>query len=171
MFDARLIGIWAAGNSTVDITADGLYFLFDGPSPYTLSPDGMVLTFPNTNPLWQSNRLSGDPTSIVGLWERFEPSPQGTWREEWNFRADGSYAFHWSLDGNFDSQGTGTYTATATDLTTRELRATLSTGPGDEMVFVPSFSAVERGTYSVAADGLSWTYNSPNGAVTFTKVT
>lgn len=170
-FDTALVGVWDTGGSRhVEITADAQLFVLDTPWPYVLENGGNTLKFPGTNPLWQFTRLSGNAAEVVGQWERFEDDTAGTWREEWTWRADGSFTWHWSLDGAFDSEGIGTYTADGTNMTTRERRAQIATGPGDQMVMSQYFGPVQTGTYVVASDGNSWVFTSAGASTTFTRV-
>jgi len=170
MIDPKLIGLWDAGAAPVEISATGELFTVGTPWPYTLSADGQTLSFPGTNPLWQFTRLSGNAAALVGLWERFEPDTGGTWREEWLYRTDGSYTYHWSFDGEFDSEGIGSYVDDGTTIATKERRAQVSTGPGDQIVIAQFFGPVEAGTYSVAADDTAWVFAGPNGDVDFTRL-
>ena len=172
-FDATLVGTWNNGGSRpVEITPDAQLFVLDTPAPFVLSNGGNTLTFPNTNPVWEFSRLSGDPAGVVGLWERFESEDGvGTWREEWVFRADGSYTYHWSLDGTFDSEGIGTYEDDGSAITMRERRAQISTGPGAQMTISQYFGPLQTGTYVLDVSGDSWTFTDASGSITYTRVT
>lgn len=167
--DPDLIGIWNNGGSRpVEITQDAELWILGKPWPYSIASDDMTVTFPGTNPLWVLTRISG-AGSLVGLWERFETDSSGTWREEWLIRADGSYTYHWSLDGQFDSEGIGTYTDSGTHMTTRERRSAITTGAGNTITIAQFFGPLQQGTYTVASDKKSWVLHLPTGDVTFTK--
>ncbi|CUH80159.1 hypothetical protein [Tropicibacter naphthalenivorans] len=168
--DPALSGLWRTARGVqIEITADGTLFALQDALPFTLSVDGQTLTFPTTAPLWQFTRLSGS-SGLPGLWERFETDDSGTWREEWHFRSDGSYTFHWSLNGQFDSEGIGTYVSNGTTLSTRERRAMITTGPDDAIILSVYFGALLQGTYSVAPDGQSWTLTTAQETFSYTRL-
>ena len=170
MIDALLVGTWDAGGSTpVMIDADGMLFSVADPAPFSLSTDDTTLTFPTTTPPTIFNRLHGSG-SVLGLWERFETSGGITDREEWLFRADGSYTYHWDIDGVFDSEGMGLYQTSGGMMSTQERRASVTTGPGNQIVFAQFFGPVQIGSYSVAADGLSFTTVIGGKTTVYTKV-
>ncbi|WP_136440868.1 hypothetical protein [Pacificoceanicola onchidii] len=168
--DAALVGTWQAPDGAlIEIAADGTLFSIEPALVYTLSADDQTLTFPNTNPLWQFTRLSGSG-SIVGLWERFETDAYGTWREETLYRSDGTYTYHWMLNGAFDSEGIGTWVDLGGTLNSRERRGIFVTGPGSDILLSVFFGAPVLGSYSVAADGQSWTLTTSGGSATYTRV-
>ena len=167
--DPRLIGFWTSTQpGTIEITAAGELFVARAPWPYSISSDDSTLTNLNTNPLWQVTRLTGSGTP-VGLWERYETDSDGTWREEWLMRADGTYTYHWSLDGVFDSEGIGTFTFDATHITSRERYTAISTNAPNQCIIAPYHGTMIVGTYSVAADGSSWTFHGPSGDAVYNR--
>ena len=172
-FNPMLVGVWDNGGSFhIEVDASGDMFALEDPSAYELREAGMTLHFPNTSPIWEFTRLSGDPAGIVGHWERFETESSGKiWREEWTYRADGTYTYHFTYDGAFDSEGIGTYSDTGTQVATRERRARIALPGGNAMVIAQFFGPVVTGTYAVAADEQSWTFTDTAGTVsTYTKV-
>ena len=55
-------------------------------------------------------------------------------------------------------------------MTTRERRAQISTGPGAQIAISQYFGPLQTGTYSIAADGNSWTFTTASGSYTYTRV-
>jgi len=170
--DAALVGLWDAGGAQpLEIHADGAVFSLAAPMPYQITGNGMILQHLAGSPPLEFDRISAAGSGLIGLWSREQVDGGAVWREDVQYRADGSFTWHTSRDGVFDSEIPGLYSDTGTEFTAAERRASLTTGPGDFLAWAQAYGPLETGSYSVAPDGESWTYHKAAGDLRFVRVT
>ena len=168
--DGGLVGLWQTGPTVVRITSDGWYYLVGSPVPYSISPDGQILTYPASNPSSTYQRTLGSGPSIIGTWEQTTTDGSDTWIEEVYFRINGTYTGQWTLNGTFDSEFLGNYTDTLTHIETEERRAIVETTSPNNITFDPLYSSFDSGTYTIDAGGNQWTYQSSAGDIVYDRV-
>ncbi|MGB0993901.1 MAG: hypothetical protein ACPG32_15705 [Akkermansiaceae bacterium] len=151
----ELVGKWllSANGQQYEISHDDRYFVYDSDIPYSLIDAGMTLVHNGT----RYNRIFGAPTEVIGVWQ-LEEDPS----DEWNFRADGSYTYY-SPGQNFF----GTYTTTATTISTVEFRAALTESAG-VLSFDPPFNPTVAAPWALAEPEL--TLHFPSGSLVYTRV-
>lgn len=136
--DPQLIDCWASGGAKFKMAADGTYSIFVGPSPYSVSANGQVLTWEGMS----LQRQSGSGTSVVGVWAGTDEGD----RLEIQFNEDGTSLYRLV---DLDETYTGTYAVIGNMLTIFEKRAIIATN-GNQITTVTVFGDTFTGTYTVS---------------------
>jgi hypothetical protein len=168
--DQGLVGRWQLGSTVYVIDPDGWYLIADGPRGFTVSVDGNVLDFAGENPPVPFMRTYGSGSMLVGVWARTLNSDGFVYVEELTFRSDGSMSSYWTKDGQFESNSSGRFAVNGNQVTREERYAFLTTTAPDQIAFLIPFGADELGSYSIAADGNSWTLVLGGVPRTYTKI-
>jgi hypothetical protein len=171
MIDTALVGNWNNGGAgTWQFLRSGEFFVTGASIPYVLQNGGDILVTSPPSGAESFTRTGGGSGGIVGVWSQTHAETDGSWVEEWTLREDGSFTIHWTHDGAFDTEYFGWYTDSGTDITLDERRGQLLTGPGMSIVQSFFWGPILTGTYSVATDGNSWTFQEATGDIVYVRV-
>jgi hypothetical protein len=169
-FDVQLVGEWSLGPTTYVVEADGWYFAVDGPRGYSISSDGMSLTFAGENPTISFARIFGAGASLIGTWSRTIVDSGVTYVEEITFRPDGSFSTYWTEDGVFESDSSGKYEIAAGSILRAERRAQISTTPPDQILFDNPYGPDSSGSYVLSVDLSQWTVDLGGQTLTYVRL-
>lgn len=152
--DSALHGLWTIGGRHYEFRSDGSYLVHDT-SAFELVDGGAHLNWGNM----QFDRLSGDPSGVIGHWQTAAQD------EDVLLRADGTYVWHGVA---VFPDAVGEWSVAGSDLTSRELRATV-TASGGQISFDLVYAGTESGTYTLSAGGTVLTVDFFGRQVVYTR--
>lgn len=156
----EMVGTWKyiPTNGEFDIDTSGNWYTIQPPLPYTFENGGAKLDWSG----WVFNRTGGELSSVIGIWESDDE-----YKEEFHYRADGTYVYH-------DPFGTivdlfGTYQANASSLGIKEIRGIISIN-GTELVFDGIYNPTYFYQWTIVGNLMTWTPNGGGTPLQFEKV-
>jgi hypothetical protein len=169
MVDPDLVGSWIAQGSIIRIGTDDWQYLLSKDA-YQISVDGSTLTFPDAKPIAVYNRLYGSARQLIGVWTMTSQENQKEYIEERTYRQDGTYTFHWTENGTFESEYFGKYIDQGTHIDSEERRALINTQSPNHINFDVPYGPDFSGTY-FKSDINHWRLTVGGDAIDYVRVT